>query len=158
MNRLLCALACCAVLVACNPEVRVGASDGIPSLNGSSDFTLGDFTCGEPITAQDYTVTTTVQSNGDCLLAFDNDVTLLTADDYQNIPDLKGASNLVQEVDLTVNKLSFTDAATNTALDFNSVCRSPQRSRADGQQVADKTTLPSLPVTVVLTGDALTKA
>jgi hypothetical protein len=148
----------CVALCACNPEVRVGAADGIPPIQGSSTFSLDTFTCGQTFTTQDgYTVTSsTVTPGTDCQLNFDNDVQLLKQSDYSNIPELKGASNLVQGVELQVNKLAFTDTMTSMALDLNTQVKSATLS-VNGQQVADKSKLASLPATVDLTGAALTQ-
>jgi hypothetical protein len=134
-------------------EVRVGAAQGIPAIKGSSQFTLANYTCGMPITAQGYTVTTTVVGNN-CQFNFDQVVTIIRDSDYKNIPDLQGSSNLVQAVELQVNKLAFSDATTGTSLDLNTYVQSASLS-VEGQQVADKSTLASLPTTVRLTGDAL---
>src|SRR4051794_37911702 len=107
------ALAACLALCACSPpEIRVGASQGVPAIKGSSQFNLGTFNCGDPIQSGDgYTVTTMV-TGSDCTLSFNNDVQVLKPSDYANIPDLKQASNLVQAVELQVNKLAFADAQT----------------------------------------------
>jgi hypothetical protein len=155
-NRIL--LACTALCACSAPAVRVGASDGIPPIQGSSNFSLDTFSCGQTITTQDgYTVTSTVVSGStDCQISFDNDVQLLKPSDYQNIPELKGASNLVQGVELQVNKLAFTDTTTNMMLDLNTQVKSATLS-VNGQQVADKSVLASLPTTVDLSGAALTQ-
>ncbi len=143
-------------LLACGPaEVRVGASDGIPPVKGSSTVSLDNFTCGQPIPAGDYQVTTATVAAG-CQLTFDHDVQVLTAADYQKIPALQGSSNLVQAVELQVTQLAFTDATTNTALDLNTQVVSATLS-VNGQQVADKAALANLPTTVTLQGDALTE-
>ena len=56
-------------LLACGPaEVRVGASDGIPPVKGSSTVSLDNFTCGQPIPAGDYLV-----SANTLILSADND-------------------------------------------------------------------------------------
>jgi hypothetical protein len=150
------ALAACLALCACNPEVRVGASEGIPPIQGSSQFSLGNFNCGDAIDAgSGYTVTTMV-TGSDCTLSFDNDVQILKPSDYANIPDLKQASNLVQGVELQVTKLAFTDASNGMSLDFNGYVKSVTLS-VDGQQVADKSTLAMLPATVTLGGNALSQ-
>src|SRR4051794_213285 len=151
------ALAACLALCACSPpEIRVGASQGVPAIKGSSQFNLGTFNCGDPIQAGDgYTVTTMV-TGSDCTLSFNNDVQVLKTSDYANIPDLKVTSSLLQSVDLVVTKLAFTDAATGTSLDFDRYVKTATLS-VDGQQVADKATLAHLPTTVSLTGTALTQ-
>jgi hypothetical protein len=149
-------LAACIALAGCSaPEVTIGAADGVPAIQGSKDFTLSNFTCGNMFTTQDgYTVTSTV-SGSNCQINFDNVVTVLKASDYQNIPELKGASNLVQSIDLDVKTLDFKDASTGMSLDLQTYVQSATLT-VNGQQVADKSTLAMLPVTVKLTGDALT--
>lgn len=143
------------VLAACGPvEVRIDETRGIPPVQGSTEVKLDTtFTCGTPITSGEYTVTTKVVSGG-CELAFDKDVEVLKASDYQSIPDLQGATNLVQRVELTVKKLAFADAATGTALDVNTRITSATLS-VNGQVVADKAALTRLPAVVKLEGDAL---
>ncbi len=141
--------------LACGPpEVRVGASDGIPAVKGSTTVSLANFTCGQPIPAGDYTVTTQAVADG-CQLSFDKDVSVLTANDYQKIPALQGSSNLVQAVELEVTQLDFTDASSGAKLDLATQVVSATLS-VNGQQVADKAALSHLPTTVSLTGDALT--
>lgn len=142
-------------LAACGPvEVRIDESRGIPPVKGSTEVALGGtFTCTGPVTAGEYTVQTKKVTGG-CELSFDKNVEVLKASDYQQIPDLQGATNLVQRVELTVKTLAFTDAATNTALDLNTRITSATMS-INGQQVADKATLAKLPATVKLEGDAL---
>jgi hypothetical protein len=152
----LSALAACLALAACGgAQVTIGAADGVPAIQGSSDFSLNNFTCGNMFTTQDgYTVTSTVSGNT-CQISFDNVVTVLKASDYQNIPALKGASNLVQAIDLDVKTLDFKDASTGMSLDLQSYVQTATLT-VNGQQVADKSTLAMLPVTVKLTGSALT--
>ncbi|MBL8953759.1 MAG: hypothetical protein JNK82_23490 [Myxococcaceae bacterium] len=145
-----------AVLCACGPaEVRVGEGK-IPKIEGDQTFTLGQYTCGNPITAQGYTVSTrSINGDADCEFTFDQLVEVIRAADYQNIPDLQGASNLVQKVELRVEALAFVDASNNMPLDYNGYVKTLALN-VDGQQVADKSTLASLPTTVALTGAALT--
>lgn len=135
-------------------EVRVGADQGIPAIKGNTEFTLGNYTCGQPIAAQGYTVTTTVKGT-DCEFSFDQVVEVIRDSDYKNIPDLMGSSNLVQAIELEVKQLKFSDAATGTALSFDTYVKSAAL-KIDGQQVADKSTLATLPTTVRLEGAALT--
>jgi hypothetical protein len=149
-------LAVCIAVSACSaPEVTIGAADGVPAITGSSDFSLDQFTCGQMFTTQDGYTVTSVVSGSSCQISFDNVVTILKASDYQNIPELKGASNLVQSIDLDVKTLDFKDATTGMSLDLNSYIETATLT-VNGQQVADKSTLAKLPVTVSLTGDALT--
>lgn len=143
-------------LVACGPaEVRVDEKQGIPSIKGSTEVALGSYTCGQPLTAGDFTVTTTAVDGG-CGFFFDKDVPLLKTTDYQGIPELQGASNLVQRVELTIKTLAFADAATGTKLDVNTAITTAKLV-VNGQTVADKSALSQLPKTVSLSGDALTQ-
>lgn len=134
-------------------EVRVDESKGIPPVKGSTEVALGSFTCGMPIVSGDVTVQTKVVGNG-CELSFDRDVPVIRAEDYTNIPDLKVATALVQRIELTVKRLAFTDAATSTPLDLATRVTSAQLS-VNGQLVAEKESLTSLPKTVTLSGAAL---
>lgn len=142
------------VATACGPvEYRLDETKGIPPVTGSTEVQLGgSFTCGQPITSGQYMVTTKVVTGG-CELSFDQDVEVLKASDYSNIPDLQGASNLLQRVELTVKKLSFADG-TGAALDLQTRITSATLS-VNGQVVADKATLSKLPAVVSLQGDAL---
>lgn len=134
-------------------EVRVDESKGIPPVKGSTEVALGSFTCGMPIVSGEVTVQTKVVTNG-CELSFDRDVPVIRAEDYTNIPDLKAATALVQRIELTVKRLAFTDAATSTPLDLANRVTSAQLS-VNGQLVAEKDSLTSLPKTVTLSGAAL---
>lgn len=134
-------------------EVRVDESKGIPPVKGSTEVALGSFTCGMPIVSGEVTVQTKVVTNG-CELSFDRDVPVIRAEDYTNIPDLKAATALVQRIELTVKRLAFTDAATSTPLDLSTRVTSAQLS-VNGQLVAEKESLTSLPKTVTLSGAAL---
>ncbi len=141
-------------VAACGPistEVRVDETKGVPPVKGTEEIQLSSFTCGMPITSGQFTVQTKVVQGG-CELSFDKDVPLLTAQDYGSIPELKVATSLVQRIELQVKKLSFTDGA--MALDVNTRITSATLS-INGQQVADKSSLASLPTTVTLSGAAL---
>lgn len=136
-------------------EYRIDETKGVPPVKGSTEVQLGaSFTCGSPITTGQYTVTTKVVTGG-CELSFDQDVEVLKASDYQNIPDLQGASNLVQRVELTVKKLAFADGQ-GTPLDLQTRITSATLS-VNGQVLADKAALAKLPTVVSLQGDALTQ-
>jgi hypothetical protein len=142
-------------LCACGPlEVRIDETKGIPAVQGTTTVDLSTYTCGSPITAGDYTITTKVVTGG-CELSFDKDVEVVKASDYTSIPELKGASNLVQRVELDVKQLAFTDATTNTPLDLSTRITSATLV-VNGQVLADKAKLASLPAVVTLSGDALT--
>jgi hypothetical protein len=153
MRSLLAVLAVLA-LSACNPQYRLGAKDGIPNVTGSTEVNLDAFVCGNPIQAGEYTVATKKVTNG-CELSFDKDVEVLKSTDYSRIPSLTGASNLLQAVELTINRLAFTDSATGQPLDAATRITSATLS-INGQQVADKSTLAALPKTATLSGNALT--
>lgn len=134
-------------------EVRVDESKGIPPVKGTTEVQLASFTCGMPIVSGDVTVQTKVVAAG-CELSFDRDVPVIKADDYSNIPDLQGATALVQRVELTVKRLAFTDGATSMPLDLATRVVSAQLS-VNGQLVAEKDSLTSLPKVVRLEGAAL---
>lgn len=142
-------------LAACGPvEYRIDETKGVPPVTGSTEVSLGaGFTCGMPLTSGQFTVSTKVVTGG-CELSFDQDVQVLKASDYQNIPDLAGASNLVQRVELTVKKLAFTDTASGQALDLATRITSATLS-VNGQVLAEKATLARLPAVVSLEGEAL---
>lgn len=141
-------------LCACSAaEVRIGEGK-IPSITGSDSVTLGSYTCGQPIADDTYTVTT-VDRGADCEFNFDQNVTVISAADYQNIPDLQGSTNLVQAVEITVKTFKFSDASNNMALNLDTYVKSVVL-KVDGEQVATKATLAKLPATVTLSGTALT--
>lgn len=142
--------------VGCGPvaaEVRIDETKGIPPVKGTQEVALGTFTCGMPITSGDITVQTKVVMGG-CEFSFDKDVPVLKAEDYTNIPDLKVATALVSRIELTVKRLGFADGTTNMPLDLSTRVTSATMS-INGQQVADKSSLTSLPKTVTLSGAAL---
>lgn len=144
-------LALCAACAA--PEVRIGEGK-IPSITGSDTITLGTYTCGQTLSSNEYTVTTTDRGS-DCEFNFDQDVTIISQADYQNIPDLQGSTNLVQAVEINVKTLKFADASNDMSLDLNGYVKTVVL-KIDGQQVATKDTLSKLPATVRLEGAALT--
>ena len=140
-------------LCACTAaEVRIGEGK-IPSIKGNDSITLGSYTCGQPISDDTYTVTT-VDRGADCEFNFDQDVTIISASDYQSIPDLMGSTNLVQAVEVTVKTLKFSDASNNMPLNVDTYVKSVVL-KIDGEQVATKSTLATLPATVKLSGTAL---
>jgi hypothetical protein len=153
MQRRLVFLVLLSIACGAAPEIRLGAKNGIPAVTGSTEVTLDAFVCGNPIAAGDTTITTQKVSGG-CQLSFDKDVEIVKASDYSNIPELKGATNLLQAVEMTITRLDFTDTTTNTALDLSTQVTTVTLS-INGQQVADKAALSALPKTVSLTGAAL---
>lgn len=155
MFKRLSALGLLALAAACGPaEVRIGKEQGIPSISGSDTLNISSYTCGMPITSGEYTVTTAVKGS-DCEFTFDKVVTVVRAEDYEKIGDLKISANLVQAVEVEVKTLKFTDASNGTSLDLNTYVKSASL-KVDGEQVATKDTLASLPKTVRLEGAALT--
>jgi hypothetical protein len=144
-----------AVVMACGQaaEVRVDETKGIPPVKGTTEVQLGSFTCNMPITSGDVTVQTRTVPEG-CELSFDKDVQVLKAEDYSGIPEFQGATALVQRIELTVKRLAFSDGATNMPLDLATRVVSAQLS-INGQLVAEKATLASLPKVVRLEGAAL---
>lgn len=137
------------------PEVRVGAAEGIPSISGSTEVALDAFVCGNPIPAGAYTVTTKKVTGG-CELSFDKDVEIVNAGDYTKIPALGKATSLLTAVELKITKLAFTDVDANATLDPDTRINSATLS-VNGQVVGDKSLLTALPKTVTLTGSALSE-
>ena len=81
----------------------------------------------------------------------------MTAADYGKIPAFQGGAALLQSVELAVTKLDFTDTSTTPATTLDPATRiTSVTAKINGQLVADKSTLSKLPVTVSLTGSALT--
>jgi hypothetical protein len=146
-----------AVVSACGPvEIRIDETKGVPSLKGTTEVAIAtSFTCGQALPAGDKTVTTRVVTGG-CEFTFDDTLEVLKPSDYEGIPELKTATNLVQRVELSINKLDFVDATTNTRLDLQTRVTSAVLS-VNGQQVADKAGLSNLPRVVKLEGAALTQ-
>lgn len=142
-------------LAACGPvEVRIDETKGVPAVKGQTEISLASFTCGQPIATGTKSVATRVVAGG-CEFTFDDTIEVLTANEYQDIGELKTAANLVQRIELTVKKLDFVDAATNTPLDISTRITSVVLT-VNGQQVADKSTITSLPKVVTLEASALT--
>lgn len=143
------------VLSACGPvEVRLDENNGVPNIKGQTEVTLGaNFQCGMAVGGSGVTVQTRVVSGG-CEFTFDDTIEVLTADSYRDIPDLQGTTNLVKRVEMTVKKLDFLDATTNTKLDLQTRITSAEFV-VNGQQVLDKAKLASLPATITLSGTAL---
>lgn len=143
------------LMAACGPvEVRIDETKGLPPVKGSTEVTLGSFTCGQPVSAGEKMVQTRVVAGG-CEFTFDDSIEVLRQQDYEAIPELKGATNLVQRVELTIKALSLTDASSGAALDLATRVTSATLS-VNGQAVADKAALSVLPRVVRLEGDALT--
>lgn len=141
---------------ACGPaEIRIDEKQGVPVVKGDTEITINtNFTCGMAIPAGDKMVSTRAVTGG-CEFTFDDTLQVLSASDYESIPDFKVASNIVQRVELSIKKLTFTDAATSMTLDLSTRVTSVVLS-VNGQQVADKAALSSLPKVVRLEGAALT--
>lgn len=141
---------------ACAPaEIRIDETQGVPQVKGSTEVTIpSNFMCGTAIAAGDKMVATRAVTGG-CEFTFDDTLQVLKASDYEAIPDLKVASNIVQRVELNVKKLAFTDAATGMTLDLNTRVTSVVLT-VNGQKVADKAAIASLPTVISLEGEALT--
>ncbi len=138
----------------CGPaEIRIDNNQGVPPVTGSVTIDLSMANCGQPFTSGMITVQTKKTTSG-CELTFDQDQTILKDSDYTNIPALNGATNLLQRVELTIKKLAFADADTNQTLDVATRVTSATLS-VNGQQIADKSIVSSLPKTVTLSGAAL---
>jgi hypothetical protein len=142
-------------ITACAPaEIRIDETQGVPQVKGSTEVTIpSNFMCGTAIAAGDKMVATRAVTGG-CEFTFDDTLQVLKASDYEAIPDLRGASNVVQRVELNVKKLAFTDAATGMTLDLNTRVTSVVLT-VNGQKVADKAAIASLPTVISLEGDAL---
>jgi hypothetical protein len=156
-KQLLAALVVPLSLLACGPlEVRIDQSKGLPTITGTVTVDVpANFTCGTTITQAPYTVTTTKTATG-CSFAADQDVVLLKASDYSGIPELSGATNLVQRIELTVSQLTFTDATTSTVLDPSTRVTSATLTVNAQALISNKSQLSTLPTTVTLSGTALT--
>ncbi len=143
-------------VTACGPvEVRIDETQGVPSVKGSSEITINTtFVCGTALPAGGKMVATRAVTGG-CEFTFDDTIEVFKASDYESIGELKSASNLVQRVELSINKLAFIDATTGAKLDLSTRVTSVVLS-VNGQQVATKSTLATLPVIVKLEGAALT--
>lgn len=144
-------------LTACEPaEIRLGAKDGIPPVGGSVEIALDAAPCGEPISAGEYQVVTKKVLGG-CELSFDRDVTILKTSDYEQVPDLMSAGNLLKAVELSITALEFTDTSTSPATALDPQTRITTVSFSVNSQVVvpNKTALKALPRTVSLTGQAL---
>lgn len=143
-------------LTACGPvEIRIDETKGVPAVKGQTEVTLGgSFTCGQTLPAGEKSVATRVVPGG-CEFTFDDSLEVLKASDYEQIGELKTASNLVQRVEFSIKKLAFTDTATGAVLDLSTRVTSVTLA-LNGQQVADKATLTQLPAVVKLEGAALT--
>lgn len=146
------------VFVGCGPvEIRIDETKGVPSLKGNTEVSIAtNFMCGMDLPAGDKTVKTRVVTGG-CEFTFDDTIDVLNPSDYEGIPELKTASNLVQRVELSINKLDFVDATTNTKLDLQTRVTSANLA-VNGQTVlTDKAALANLPFVVKLEGAALTQ-
>ncbi len=139
--------------MACGPlELRIDETKGVPSLSGTTQVDLGSFTCGEPLSSGDFQVNTR-QLEGACEFTFTHALEVLQTSDYQNIGELKTAANLVQRIELTIQRLDFTDGAGATlSLDTQVTSAS---LHLGGQQVASRDELRNLPHMVQLSGAAL---
>lgn len=137
-------------------DLRIDESDGVPNVEGNQTVNVpANFMCGTPITDNGVTVTTRVVSGG-CEFKLDQDVQVLTAADYSQYADLTAiGTRLVKAVEMNVITLEFTDATSGQKLDLQTRVSSATLS-INGQEVADKAALSSLPLVVQLTGNALT--
>lgn len=141
-------------LAGCGPvEFRIDESKGVPSVTGSTEVELGTFTCGQTLATGEGDVKTR-EVPGGCEFTFDESIDVLKPSDYQSIGEFASAgSNLVQRVELNIKKLDFLDG-NGTKLSLQTQITSATLS-FNGQQVADKTALASLPRVVSLEGTAL---
>jgi hypothetical protein len=93
---------------------------------------------------------------GGCEFTFDDSIEVLKASDYQSIGELKTASNAVQRIELSINKLDVLDGTTGVKLDLATRVTSVTMAVNGQVVVADKSALSSLPKVVTLEGAALT--
>jgi len=144
-------------LSACGPvELRIDETKGVPSVKGSTEVSISTtFTCGQAIPAGTKMVTTKVVTGG-CEFTFDDTIEVLKAADYESIGELKTASNIVQRVELSLNKLDVVDGTTGVKLDLATRVTSVTMAINGQTVIADKSALSSLPKVVTLEGAALT--
>ena len=137
------------------PDLRLDEADGIPNISGNQEVQIPpNFQCGTPITSNGVTVQTQTVTGG-CQFTLDQDIEVLKASDYSRLPAFTSAgARFVQKVEITLTKLDFTDNATGTKLDLQTRVTSATFS-VNGQQLADKAALATLPKTFELTGAAL---
>jgi hypothetical protein len=139
------------------PELTLGGEDGIPPVSGSTKIDVpADFMCGNPIQdpQKKYTITTE-GTDQECLFTFDQDVTVLKAEEYASRPELKGAQ-LVKRVDIDVKKLGVADQAGNpvqpkdltgtafgsTILTIDDLAKTPPFTKSiEGEPIAELKTL-----------------
>jgi len=140
-------------LSGCLPEVRVGEKEGIPPIGGSTEVSTGGLVCGEPLPAGAQAATTRKVPGG-CELSFIEDLQVLDEPDYEQISSLTSFSGLLEAVELQLTEFRFIDADTQQPLDTATQIVSATLA-INGQPVADKGTLTSLPQTLRLTGAAL---
>jgi hypothetical protein len=135
---------------------RIDEADGVPNISGSETVDIpANFTCGQPITSNGVTVTTTAVTGG-CQFTLDQDVQVLKASDYQQYAELASiGTKLIKSVEINIITLDFTDASTGQKLDLATRVTSATLS-INGQQMADKAQLANLPFVATLEGNALT--
>ena len=147
-------LALAMVLTACSAaELRIDETKGVPSVSGNQSVDLGTYTCGDTLPAGDYTVVTTPVTGG-CQFSVNGTVQELQASDYESIPEFKGAAYLVKRIELSINKLDFVDGS-GAKLSLDTQVTSATL-KINGQQVATRSDLTSLPHVVSLDDDSLT--
>jgi hypothetical protein len=150
MSRIIVSAIALGLACACGAEYRVGPKQGLQPFSGDAHASTESFTCGQPLQAEGYSVTTQVVGS-DCRLTFERDVTVATADDYSRLTDFQG---LVKAVDLEVRSLTFQDEDTGATLSLETQVKDALLS-VNGQVVLTKVQLTALPVTVRLDGPAL---
>ncbi len=143
-------------LAACGPvELRIDETKGVPPVQGSTEVAISTtFTCGQALPAGDKMVSTKVVSGG-CEFTFDDTIEVLKASDYETIGELKTASNIVQRVELSIQKLDFVDGTSGAKLDLATRVTSASLSVNGQVVIASKSALSSLPTVVKLEGAAL---
>lgn len=156
----LCALA---LLVAgCGPfEVKIGKNQGVRPVRGSLTAQLTSneaqtFRCGDTITGKDdlqtYTVTSEPVSGG-CRFVFDQDVEILSPQDYEEIRDWSKELRYVRRVELTINQFDFYDE-TGARFEIETRLRDAELY-INGTKMLDIEAIGNLPRTVRLEGEGL---
>ncbi len=152
MSRLKIAL-CVVAVSACLPEIRVGPKEGIAPVSGVTEIATNDFVCGAPISAGGAAVSSRVVPEG-CELTLSDEVQVLDEPDYAQISDSTSFSGLLEAVELNLTQFALVDAQANAPLDLQTQVSSARMS-INGQWLADKGTLTSLPQVLRLAGPAL---
>jgi hypothetical protein len=94
------------------PELTLGEDQQIPAISGSTTLDIPEgFACGDEIADPEgkYTITSSGTAEA-CVFTMKQDVLVLAAEEYEERPELQGAT-LVKRVEIDVKALSITDDA-----------------------------------------------